>query len=78
MEQRRRIEALLARLASPAVPHGKELRAVRAVAALEAINSASARRLLDEWAKRPVEPRLAEEARRALERLKQSPLNSPE
>jgi hypothetical protein len=78
LEQRRRLEALLARLGSVAVPHGKELRAVRAVAALEAINSASARRLLNEWARRSVEPRLTEEARRALERLKQRPITSPE
>jgi hypothetical protein len=68
-EQRRRIEALLAPLAPSPRPQGKDLRAVRAVAVLEGIDTPAARKLLRRWSERSGEPWLADEAARALTRL---------
>lgn len=73
-EQAKRIETLLAAREPPATrPRGDELRAVRAVAVLEACATAEARRLLSDWADRGP-PRLSDEAARALERLKWQPV----
>ena len=69
-EQVARIEALLARLEPAARPRGDDLRAIRAVAVLEAIGTDEARRVLAEWVDRGSPPRLADEAERALARLK--------
>ena len=70
-EQRRRIEAVLAVLdPPPGPPRGEDLRAIRAVAVLEACATQDARRLLNEWAERAARPRVAAEAARAVERLK--------
>jgi hypothetical protein len=68
-EQVARIESLLSGLEPAARPRGDDLRAIRAVAALEAIGTAEARRVLAEWIDRGSPPRLADEAERALERL---------
>jgi hypothetical protein len=51
-------------------PRGDDLRAIRAVAVLEAIGTEEARRVLAEWADRGSPPRLADEAERALARLR--------
>jgi WD40 repeat protein len=73
-EQRRRIDDLLAALKPPTGrPRGEDLRAVRAVAVVEACNTPEARPLLDEWAERGPIVRLADEAARAVERLKTRP-----
>jgi WD40 repeat protein len=72
-EQVARIEALLAALEPPARLTADDLRAIRAVAVLEACGSLPARRLLSEWAERGSPPRLADEASRAAERLKVRP-----
>jgi WD40 repeat protein len=69
-EQVARIDALLAALEPPARLTGEDLRAVRAVAVLEACATTEARRLLAEWAERGTPPRLADEAARSLGRLK--------
>ena len=55
-----------------APPKGEDLRAVRAVAVLEANPSAPARQLLQAWAKGTPGEWLTEEAARALTRLKQA------
>lgn len=68
-EQVARIEALLTGLQPTARPRGDELRAVRAVAVLESIGTDEARQLLRQCADRGSPPRLAEEARRAVDRL---------
>jgi WD40 repeat protein len=72
-EQVARIEALLAALEPPARLTGDDLRAVRAVAVLEACGTPPARRLLSEWAEHGSPPRLADEASLAAERLKVRP-----
>jgi WD40 repeat protein len=69
-EQSARIETLLAGLEPVARPRGEDLRSIRAVAVLEYIGTDDARRLLAEWADRGSPPRLADEASRALERLR--------
>jgi WD40 repeat protein len=69
-EQVARIEALLAGLEPAARPRGDDLRAIRAVAVLEAIGTPEARQVLAEWADRGSPPRLADEAERALARLR--------
>jgi hypothetical protein len=70
-EQKRRIAELLdfPELDTKSVK-GEDLRAVRAVAVLEAIHTTSARQLLEDWAKDRMGERLTEEAVRALMRLK--------
>jgi len=70
LEGKRRIEALLSALASSAWPQADELRAVRAVAALEGCNTPAARRLLERWVKWVPESRLVQETGRALAHLK--------
>jgi hypothetical protein len=76
-EQQRRIETLLEVLARYDPPQGDSLRAVRAVAILEGINTAEAGQLLKEWAKGAPGAWLTEEARRALQRLDNRPFPSP-
>jgi RNA polymerase sigma factor (sigma-70 family) len=63
-EQKRRIEALLSALEPSDRPRGKDLRAVRAVAILEQVNTPAARKVLETWAKRSPGTWLAEEAAR--------------
>jgi WD40 repeat protein len=75
-EQKRRIQALLSRLTPSALPQEDALRAVRAVAVVETIDSKAARRLLEEWAKRSRQTELADEAARALARLKVRPVSA--
>jgi WD40 repeat protein len=73
-EQAKRIESLLAAREPPTTrPRGEDLRAVRAVAVLEACATENARRLLADWAERGP-PRLSDEAARAVERLKWQPV----
>jgi hypothetical protein len=55
-----------------APPKGEDLRAVRAVAALEAIRMATAKQLLEDWAGRIPGEWLKEEASLALTRLKRA------
>jgi WD40 repeat protein len=70
-EQIRRIEAVLSELESSLRrPEGEDLRAVRAVAVLEACVTDDAFRLLSDWAERGSTPLLANEAARAVERLR--------
>jgi WD40 repeat protein len=69
-EQVARIEALLASIEPPARVRGEDLRAVRAVAVVETCATPEARRLLTDWSERGSPPRLADEAARALGRLK--------
>jgi RNA polymerase sigma factor (sigma-70 family) len=68
-EQKRRIGAVLAGMASP-VASGDDLRLVRAVAVLEGCHTAEARQLLEAWTERLPHERLVEEVGRALARLK--------
>jgi hypothetical protein len=73
-EQTKRIESLLASLDPPSLrARGEDLRAVRAVAVLEACATEEARRLLAEWAERGP-PRLSDEAARAVERSRCRPV----
>jgi WD40 repeat protein len=69
-EQSARIEALLAALEPVARPRGEHLRSIRAVAVLEYMGTDEARRLLAEWAEHGSPPRLADEASRALGRMR--------
>jgi WD40 repeat protein len=73
-EQQRRIEVLLAALNPAGPPQGDNLRAVRAVAVLENINTAAARQVLTRWAEQSPNPWLAGEASRALARQKWRPV----
>jgi RNA polymerase sigma factor (sigma-70 family) len=68
LEVRRRLEALLDRLAG-ASPSTETIRQIRAVEALEFIGTPEARRLLDQFAARPSETWLTREAREAAGRL---------
>jgi hypothetical protein len=68
VEQRRRIEAVLHDANAHLLPAGERLRAVRAVAVLERINSTDARKLLAEWANGLESARLTREAKAALAR----------
>lgn len=73
-EQIRRIEVLLAEFEPPpSRPRGDDLRAVRVVAVLETCGTREARQLLTEWAERGSTPRLADEAAKAVQRLKYRP-----
>jgi RNA polymerase sigma factor (sigma-70 family) len=66
LEQRRRIEPLLAALAEmPQVLSAEQLRQLRAVIVLERIGSPEARRLLEDAAKGPESARLTRQARAA-------------
>jgi WD40 repeat protein len=76
-EQAQRIEALLGALKPTDLPSGENLRAVRAVAVLEGINTAAARQLLKRWSEQWMSTWLADEASRALARLKWRPLTIP-
>jgi hypothetical protein len=71
LEQARRIRPLLVRLAGP-VASGEQLRALRAVAVLEQIGGVQAQKILAELAAGAAGARLTEEARSALERMKQA------
>jgi WD40 repeat protein len=71
LEQRLRIERLLAELTGP-VPGPEQLRAIRAVAVLEQIGGAQARKIVAVWAGGAAGARLTEEAQTALERLKRA------
>jgi WD40 repeat protein len=68
LELRRRIDVLLTALESSDWPTAADLRPVRAVAVLEVVGTADARRVLETWAKHPAERRLADEATAALAR----------
>lgn len=72
-EQRRRIAAALALLEPPRRPSADDLRAVRAVAILEGINTAEARQVLQRCTKRLPGEWLTEEATNAEARLKWRP-----
>lgn len=70
-EQIQRIESLLTDLDPPAGrPYGEDLRAIRAVAILEACATEDARRLLTEWSERGSTPRLAHESAKSADRLR--------
>jgi WD40 repeat protein len=71
LEQKRRIDQLLAALDGP-IPGPEQLRAIRAVAALEQIGNPEARKVLGELAAGGAGARLTREARAALERLKRA------
>jgi hypothetical protein len=66
LEQKRRIEALLAELVVVPPPTPEELRQLRAVIVLERIDSPEARHLLEELAKGPQSARLTRQAMAAL------------
>ena len=74
LEGRKRVEGILKKLndieemKQPLPPD--EIRAIRAVEALEAIGNAEARKLLDTYAKGAPGARLTEEARKTVQRLK--------
>jgi WD40 repeat protein len=67
-EVRRRAEDLLSKVAPP-VPPAEQLRLLRALAVLEEVGTAEARRLLQSLADGESEARLTQEARAALKRL---------
>jgi WD40 repeat protein len=69
LEQKRRIEALLAFLEKAPRPLS-DLRTIRAVAVLEGINTPAARRVLAEWAKGMPGAPLTDEAAQAIVRLR--------
>jgi RNA polymerase sigma factor (sigma-70 family) len=66
LEQRRRIEGMLAALPALPPPTPEELRQLRALIVLERIATPAARRLLEEAAKGPQSARLTRQARAAL------------
>ena len=68
----RRIEKLLEALDSTSLPltNTEALRGVRAIEVLERARTPAAKMLLQSWADQPVKPRLAAEARQAVERLR--------
>jgi WD40 repeat protein len=70
-EQARRIDQLLAALANP-VPDSEQLRVIRAVAVLEQIGGAEARKVLARLAAGAAGARLTQEALAGLERLRQA------
>ncbi len=70
-EQKRRIDQLLAELGGPG-PGAEQLRAIRAVAVLEQIGNAEARKILAALAAGAAGARQTEEAQAALARLKRS------
>jgi hypothetical protein len=70
LDRRRRIEGLLAALDRDAPLSGESLRAARAVAVLERIGTAEARRALAELARGIESARLTRTAKDALARLK--------
>jgi hypothetical protein len=69
VEQRRRIEELLAALATPAPPSSDALRDLRAVALLERIGAPEARELLQTLAGGATESQKTKAARASMERL---------
>jgi hypothetical protein len=71
LEMRRRIELLLPKLQRPAAPSPGELRALRALAILERIGDAEARKLLEVLAAGSPAARLTQQARAALVHLAQ-------
>jgi len=70
IEQKERIEKVLAAAAVPTVPPGDKLRRLRAVAALEQAGTTEAREVLDELARRAPEDRLTIEAASARARFR--------
>ncbi len=76
LETRRRAERLLERVTAQALT-AEQLRLVRALEVLEQINTAEARRLLEELAKGAPGALLTREAQAALERLARRPLTPP-
>lgn len=70
IEQRKRIESLLANLERSSRLPLSDFRTARAVAVLEGINTEEARRVLAEWAKGLPGATLSDEAARAMSRLK--------
>jgi hypothetical protein len=68
LEQRRRIEHLLARLEVPA-PIPQYLRELRAIEVLERIGSAEARQVLESLSAGTIDAQMTREARAALTRL---------
>jgi hypothetical protein len=73
LEQKKRIESLLADLERSPRPPLTDLRTIRAVAVLEGINTVEARRVLAEWANGLPGAPLSDEAARAAARLKWRP-----
>jgi RNA polymerase sigma factor (sigma-70 family) len=69
-EQRARLKRLLAAFTEPVLQPGDRLRQVRAVAVLERIGSADAKKLLTELANGTPEARLTREAKASLDRLR--------
>jgi hypothetical protein len=75
LDVRRRVEGLLDGLRKP-VTQPEALRSLRAVGVLEAIGTASARRMLEELAAGAAEARLTREAKASLSRLeRKTPAN---
>jgi hypothetical protein len=72
LEMRRRVERLLS-ARQVALPSPHELRLVRALAALEHINTPESRAVLKQLADRAVDARLTQEARASLQRLVKRP-----
>jgi WD40 repeat protein len=78
LEQRRRIETLLGALPTRySRPQGDNLRALRAVAILEGINTVAARQALEEWAMGSAAAWLTQEAKASLDRLNQRKRSGP-
>ena len=72
LEVKRRIEKLLEALDSTSLSltNTEALRGVRAIEVLERARTPAAKMLLQSWADQPFKPRLAAEARQAVERLR--------
>jgi hypothetical protein len=72
LEAKQRIEKLLEALDATQLPltNTEALRGVRAIEVLERTRAPAAKALLQSWADQPAEPRLAAEAREAMERLR--------
>jgi WD40 repeat protein len=69
LEVRRRVERLLAKL-EPAGPYPGYVQALRALEVLERLGTPEARRALESLVRQPPDPRLVEEAKAALQRVK--------
>ena len=75
-EMKQRGEKLLAKVADP-VPSSEQLRQLRALAALEEIGTAEARRLVESLAKGNPQARLTHEAQMVLDRLEKRTAGVP-
>jgi len=73
LDTKKRIEKLLEKLTAGQAPSGKMLRTLRAVEALERIDTDEARQLLQTLAKGAAEARLTRDAKEALDRLGKKP-----